>query len=300
MADYLRSVLVQDVIPPSDGVYSYDLPVNPLSHIVLTIKCLNNLAEATLAQVLSMIPKLEVVYRGTGIYSLAAADLYVLNCLLLGYSPILTNRVATDNATRSLSLIVPFGRKLYNTEECFPATKKGEFQLQLTADVAVTNADGLILQVETVELFDASPSRHLKIGTLTQTPTATGDNDLDLPIGNVFLGILLWGTTFPSGVSWVATIEQAKFLVDNDEVMYSKANWESLRANLWTRCGYLGDRSAAAGNDELVQYALLDFDPTKDDAYALDTAGKSSVKIRYVAGDTNPIRALPIELISLR
>jgi len=299
MGDYLRSVLVQDVVPPADGTYSYDLPVNPLSHIVLTIRCLNNLAEATLAHVLSLVPKVEVLHRGTGICSLSATDLYAINCILYGRSPILANRVAADNAVRYLSVVIPFGRRLYDGDECFYGTRKGEFQLQLTADIAVANADGLIFQVETVELMGASPARHLKIGTLTQTPSAVGENDLDLPIGNVFLGLLMWSTTVPAGVSWTTTIDQVKLLVDNDEERYAKANWESLKTNLWTRTGYLGDRSAAAGDDELVRYGLLDFDPDGKGEYVVDTRGKSSVKMRYVAGDIQPIRVLPIELVSI-
>jgi len=88
-------------------------------------------------------------------------------------------------------------------------------------------------------------------------------------------------------------------LIDNEEVNYGKTNWESLHGNIFYRVGYLGDRSAAAGADELVNYGYMDFDPTWNDQFVVDTKGKSSVKIRYVAGDVQPIRVLPVELVAV-
>ncbi len=293
----IRSVIVQDETPAADGVYAYDLPVNPLSHIDLTIKCLNLTVEATLANVLSMVPKVEVLYKGQGVVSMSAADLFALNCLQYFKEPVLTNRVATDNAVRSLGLRIPMGRWAFNPNECFPASRKGEFQLQLTVDIAVTNADGLILQVETVELLGAEPAQYQHVSTMTRTPSATGQLDIDLPIGNVLAGVLMFSTTVPTGIVWTTTIDQARLLVDNMENQYAKANWESMHADLIDRIGYAGDYSAAAGNDLIYQYSLMDLDPSFDLAYAVETAGKSSVKVRIEAGDTQPVRLLPIEIV---
>ncbi len=293
----IRSVIVQDETPAADGVYAYDLPVNPLSHIDLTIKCLNLTVEATLANVLSMVPKVEVLYKGQGVVSMSAADLFALNCLQYFKEPVLTNRVATDNAVRSLGLRIPMGRWAFNPNECFPASRKGEFQLQLTVDIAVTNADGLILQVETVELLGAEPAQYQHVSTMTRTPSATGQLDIDLPIGNVLAGVLMFSTTVPTGIVWTTTIDQARLLVDNMENQYAKANWESMHADLIDRVGYAGDYSAAAGNDIIYQYSLMDLDPSFDLAYAVETAGKSSVKVRIEAGDTQPVRLLPIEIV---
>ena len=295
----IRSVIVQDETPAADGVYAYDLPVNPLSHIDLIIKCLNVTVEATLANVLSMIPKIEVLYKGQGIVSMSAADLFALNCLQYFKAPVLTNRVATDNAVRSLGLRIPMGRWPFNPNECFPAARKGEFQLQLTVDIAVVNADGLILQVETVELIGAEPSQYQHISTMARTPSATGQLDIDLPIGNLLAGVLMFSTTVPTGIVWTTTIDQARLLVDNMEAQYAKANWESMHSDLIDRIGYEGDYSAAGGNDLIYQYALMDLDPSLDLAYAVETAGRSSVKVRIEAGDTQPVRLLPVEIVRI-
>ena len=127
----IRSVLLQDEAQTAGTVKTLDLPVNPLSHIVLTLKCLNVTDEATLAEVLDRLTKVEVLYKGAALISVSGADLFALNCVLFGKVPILTNRVATDNATRSITMYIPLGRSVYNPAECFKATKKANFSSKL-------------------------------------------------------------------------------------------------------------------------------------------------------------------------
>lgn len=292
----IRSVLVQDVAITAGAVSTYDLPTNPLSHIVFTFKCLNVTDEGTLAEILSRISKVEVLYKGAAAMSLSGADLFALNCALFGKVPILTNRVATDNATRAITMYIPLGRSLYNPSECFKATKKGELQLQITLDSIETAVDGVIYQIETVELLEASPDKHLKVTTLSKTPSAAGDLDVDLPIGNPLAGLLIFSTTVPTGTAWTTSADKLKLLIDNVEFMIASMNWESLHGNLLSRLGYFGGIAAAAGDDIIVKYGLVDFSPNKVDDFLVETAGKSSVKLRVTAGDTNIIRVLPIEL----
>jgi hypothetical protein len=297
MSRFIRSVIVQDVTPAADGSYTYDLPVNPLSHINLTLKCLNVTNEATIAEILAMISNVEVIHRGTSIFQLSAADLNALDYILLHNPPINANQVATDNATRYHGLKIPFGRKLYDPTECFPASKAGELKLRLTVDIANAGADGLILQVEATELPEASPARFLKCTSMTKTPSATGDMDIDLPISYLFAGILLWGTTVVTGTAWTNTIETVKLLGDNTELYYSLANWESLHADLLHRVGHRPGHIVAGTDDAIVNYAFLDFSPYDEDTYLLDSAPLSGLKLRINAGDTNPLRVLPLELV---
>lgn len=299
MPRFVRSVIVQDVTPAADGVYTYDLPVNPLSFVDLTIKCLNVTDEATLAQILALVTKAEVVYRGQAIVSLSAADLYAMNVVLMRGVPVITNEVATDNATRSVALRIPLGRRPFDVAESFPATKKGELQLQLTVDIATGDADGLILQAETVELLDVTPTQYLKYTTLSATPSATGDMDVGLPIGNDVLGLLLFSTTVPTSTAWTTTIDKLKVLLDNVEYGIANANWESLHGDLLARGGMpLGDIDAWA-DDAIKNYSLGDYDPNDDGTWAVPTLGKSSFTARITAGDTNALRIIPVELVKV-
>lgn len=292
----IRSVLVQDESISAGALKTYDLPTNPLSHIVFTLKGLNVTDEATLAQITSRVTKIEVLYKGAAALSASLADLFALNCILFKKVPVLTNRVATDNATRALTVYIPLGRKLYNPDECFKATKKGELQLQITLDSTETDIDGIIYQIETVELLEAAPKQYLKVTSKSTTPTATGDVDVDLAIGNLLAGIMLFSTTVPTTTAWTTTVDKIKFLIDNVEHNIASANWESVHGNLLSRLGYFGGIAAAAGDDVIVKYALIDFTPEETDTFLVETAGKSSVKLRVTAGDTNVFRTLPLEL----
>jgi len=294
--DFLRSVIVQDETPAADGSFTWDLPVNPLSHINLTIMALNVTNEATMAEIAALVTNVQVLHRGTSIIQISGPDLLALDHVLYGKAPILSNQVATDNATRWLGLIIPLGRQFMNPNECFPESKAGELQLRLTVDIANAGADGLILQVEATELFGARPSRHLKCTTLTSTPAAVGAHDIDLPIRNVYAGIMLWATTKPTGTVWTATIDQVKLLADNTERLFSLANWESLHADLLTRPGHEPGYILADGDDHIAQYSFMDFSPANRDDFLLDTAPLSALKLRVTAGDTNPLRVLPLEL----
>jgi len=314
--EYRRTTLLDDVVPSADETRDDDLPVNPLSHLIITIKVLNNAAKATLSDILSALEMIEVLREGSAIVSISGADLYALDCVLFGHEPWQENVVDTDNAVRALSLILPFGRVLYDPNECLPATRRGELSLRQTVDIADTNYDGYIYQVETVELLDATPKQHLKYTTINYTPSATGEGDVDLPIGLDYAGILLWGTTVPTGTSWTTTIDKLTFLVDNVEKYVRSVNWESLHGSFINRLAPAGawgekihvENLAAAYTQnadtapeqqvdtDLVNYAYVDFDPLHDDSYLFKSAGVSDLALRIDAGDTNATRIVPVQL----
>jgi len=292
-------VVISDVTPAADGVYTYDLPVNACAYVDLVIKCLNVTDEATLANVLALVTKIEVLNRGESVVSLSAADLYALDTVLLRGVPVFSNLVATDNATRWVGLRIPFGRKVMDPDECYPSTRKGEFQLQLTVDIATAEADGLILLAEAMELIGATPSRHLKCTTLTKTPAATGDADVDLPIGNELGGILLFSTTVPTSTAWTTTVDKVKLLADNVEKGYAQANWEAVHADLVARGGMPLGAEDAWADDAVSLYGYMDFSPGDGDEFVLETSGLASLTLRVTAGDTNVLRVLPVELVGV-
>jgi len=315
--EFFHSVITDDVTTSADGTVTANLNIRPTSHLIITIKALNNSAKVTTAQLLGGLEKIEVVRFGSTVYSLSGLDLYALNCILLGHEPWQENVIDTDDAVRTLPLVVPFGRKLYDPGECFPGTKSGELQLKMTIDIADTNYDGWIEQVEQVELPGAQPRRHLKVTTKDYTPSATGDAEVDLPIGNIMAGILLWGTTVPTGTSWTTTIDDVTLLMDNVEHYYSDVNWESLHGMLMARCSPANafaekfhtentateytQNADTAGEEQddttLANHAFMDFFPNGGDDYLIDTKQLNQFKLRLTAGDTNATRIVPVELV---
>lgn len=320
---FLRQVLVQDETLTVSTVRTDDLPVNPVSMILVTVKALNSTATLSnfslVNALLNQISKIEVLYKGSAVVSGSLADLARLFGLLIGHGPMQTQAPLTDGNARSITIPILLGRKPFNVNECFPAVRRGELQLQTTVAAAQTGITTLVYQVETVELLNAKPSKFLKATTISKTPTATGDHDVDLPLGNLIAGTLLFGTTVPTGASYNASIGQLRLLLDNVEAFYARANWETLHneqmrrvtegaqhlthqhlenlAGAYTQNVVSGNNNAATGFYD--SYAYLDFDPWTDDAWLLDTKGRARVHLRINADVADAIRVIPIELIDV-
>ena len=317
MAEYRRTIAVKEQQPASDGDYTHLLPTDPLSFLVLHIRCLNagTNTKATLAQILSAIEKVLVAYKGDTVIDINGADLYVLNCVLFGKEPLQENVVNTDNAYRSLSLIIPFGKKLYDPAECFPATAKGDLTVTLTVDIADTGYDTLKYQIDAVTLPAASPTSRLKIYTVKHTPSSTGETDIDLPRGNKVLGYILRSYTVPAGTSTTCTIGKSKLLADNKEVYIVSEDFEGFHqelarltgaANAWaekfhmenTAASYTQNADTATEEQDMSDvsnYGLIDFGIGVPEDFILDTAPLRDLKLRVTAGDTNEIRVIAIE-----
>lgn len=299
MSEFIRAVVAKNESIAAGEAITYDLPTNPISHLILTMRFLNVTDEATIAQALSRLTSVNILFRGSNIISLSGADLHALNAMLFGHDNLLENQVATDNAARTLSMVIPLGRKLYNGSECFPATNRGELQLQVVLDSVVTDLDNVVYQIESVELPGAKPTNFLKATTLSLSPAATGDNDLALPIANKYAGIMLFSTTVPTGLVFTTTITTVKLLANSKENYFALTNWESLHGELVTKIGQLEQYDLSADNDDLNNYSLMDFDPTGNGAYIMDSKGLSQLILRINAGDTSLIRAIPLELVAI-
>ena len=325
--EFLRTVVQQDVVLTASAQTDLiDLPVNPLSHILLTLRGRNDSATLSnysfLTDFTAFITNIEVLFKGQSIIEGSLQDLMVLNALLTGFVPGLTQELNTDNNERAATFMLSFSRVPYWAKEAFPATSRGEFQLRITAGANPTGMDAFRMQVETVELINATPERFCKYTTYVGTAGSTGENDRDLPRGNPILGTLLFGTTISQITSGVNTIETAKVLVDNREQYYPLANFETLHGEMMRRLpsqfglqNHFHSVDVTAVNatlttgvdtgdveftDELLsKYAFLDFDPLKDTEYALMTEGKGRVAVRFNYGDTAVMRFMPIELMSI-
>jgi hypothetical protein len=320
VANFIHSILRTNQAIAADGDAVYDLPVNPLSAILIHLSPLNEtstIGNYRLFSILtSALDNVRVTHRGSAVIDASAADLFAVARLWHDISAWQSNAVETDDDRRSLILPVLFGRTPWNSRECFPETKKGELQLTCTWDIADTGFDGLRMSLETIELPEASPEYVQKVTTLAQTFAAVGQNDVDLPIGNVIRAILLWGTTTFAGAAPAPTWGQVETLKDNRQVGYTSSDWEVSRA----LAGLMGcdwppffrhihsvDAAGVAREDTLEPqvglekseyYSLLPFDVNRDDEYSLETAGAGRVNVRCDAEAAEAVRVLPIERVS--
>lgn len=321
MAIYTRSIIVPEETATADSIDTKDLPVNPISFLLLTLKFLNNgtNTKATLANILATLDKVSVIFKGNNVISLSGEDLFAYAYLLWRQICHQVNETNLDNAVRSFTIPIPFGKRPYDPNFAFPATSRGNLIIELDWASSYSNLDGLAYEIEAVELPEATPARFLRCTTLTHTPSATGDVDLSLPIGNPLLMLILYGTTIPTGTTTTRTINSAEILVDNQQRYVTGVNFEGLHNAMGLRAkppifyddhihlentaGTYTQNADTAGaerdDDILAQYGLIDFDPTDDLTYALDTAGLADLKARINAGDTNELRILPVELFTV-
>ena len=319
MARFLHSVLAQNETVTAGTVISYDLPVNPLSFIILTLRFQQDKADVQMDwdKVDAMLAKVEVLYKGSAVFSANGSDIEALQANLMGFVPWITNRLGADNEYTFFTFIIPLGRQLYNPKECFPRSTRGELILQITYQAAFSEIDNVSAQIETVELPDAAPERFLRVTTLSVTPTAVGEMDIELPIGNMICNVLFFGTTIPLADSNTQTLQYSQLLINNVRMYFSHTNFESWRQQAAFKfpppiahgyhfhqidgavyAQYMDTSIVKYRNDRSIQHLWWDFDPLRDGLYLFDTAGASDVVARVYAGDTNALRVLPCELVS--
>jgi len=322
MPAFLRSRIVQDeAVTAAAAVRTDDLPVNPLSVILLTLRyrVTAAFAPASIANILGILSNVAVVYKGQNIITGSLADLAAVYYYLSGFFPQQGRRSDAAAAARGwITVPILLGRKPWDSKECFPAVRRGELQLQTTPAAAFTALDNVTLQIETLELLDATPERFLKYTTFSKTPTVAGEHDMDLPIGNPILDIVLFSTTVPTDAAELVSINQAKLLLDNVEYGYALTNWESMKghealdtvadwqsAELTSRlaagapAGDAATEAAEWGTAFLRQYAHLPMGPRGMEDHWLITEGRARVHLRIDAGDTNAVRMLPIEVLAV-
>ncbi len=315
---FIRSVLAQEESITASTVVTYDLPVNPLSFILITMRwqdgaALGNTADP-IADLLSFIDRIDVLIGGASIYSMNGADSYYYSQFITRKIPQIVNLVDAATERHYLSWLIPMTRFPYARDEALPSMARGVSQLQMTYPAAVATVDTPAIILETVELLGANPVKHLKATTLSFTPSASGLNDVDLPLGNSLLGVLVFATTVPTGASTDRSVGQIRLLLDNVEMGYAATNWESFHAEsiMMAPMNVAIDRHThvmAANTDVVVggqrlgiigrnRYAFMDFDPLRDGSYMVPTNALKSAVLRIDSeGVTTAIRLVPVEML---
>lgn len=300
MAEFIRSNII-DAHTMATEVFTEDLPINPISHLILTIEGTNVAAtEVTIAQILAFINLITVRHTGIQVINLQSEDLALLNLYLYGSGGQALAPEDTTNQHMAYSLIIPFGRKIFDPEECFPATRKGEFQITLDTTIPDTTFKSAVLSLSAVQLPEATPTRHL-ISTLFSItdPGAAGEQDIDLPIGNDILAVFLRLAAFPGATEFIFTVDDIRLLYDNMERGIASAKTVELLGEMISRApGTIRSTPLQAGlipNKSL----WMDFDPTRDGAYMIDTRGASRVHLRANYGEAGAIFIAPLELRTL-
>lgn len=274
----------------------FDLPVNPVSFLLLHVRAECAAAAVDFQQLLGHLTSIVVSFKGTQIVSMSGVDLVRLLHTLWGRQINIENFNAVAPALISFTLPIPFGRFPYLAKEAFPATRRGEFTISLTRSAALTNIVAPQFAIEAVELLEAEPSQFLKMVTLSRAITV-GDADFELPIGNPFFGLQVFAPTAMGNAPISETIRRQRLLLDNVEYDYADASFDASRAAGFLRRGDNNDYVGLSSN--FRNYTYLDFDPRMDDSFIVETEGRASVRLRMVPDVAGTVRVTPVELVRL-
>jgi hypothetical protein len=320
---YLRSIVSDfQTLTASVDVTPVDLPVNPLSHLILTLKHTKvTAAQATalgqvITPIMQQITDLSIRHRGENIVQGSLQDLTVLNALVTGQPPAVGEIAQADNEEQFVSFMISLSRRPYWHEEAFPATQRGNLRFHMTAGPISALYDAAQWALEAVELIEDEPVRFLKYTTQTRTIAATGRQKIPLPIGNDILGILCFDPNDEVDSTITFAFDKVKLMKDNVEQYFAESNWESIRESVTRRLhnyhlawGHFHAQAAAdtvTGEEQMtvadrppLQYGYLDFDPLNDGSYALETRGASSLDLDINAGVAGNavVRTIPLELV---
>lgn len=327
MAQPLRTTLIDArVIPAAGETSKHDLPVNPLSALVFTLRPLNETAalgafEGGPGEALGKFSDITVTYRGSSIIQGTPLDLILGAAHYTGRYIAQAQRLTTDNNIRAISFVLPFGRRLYNPLEAFPATRRGDLVLALTSGADPVGFDNYLLTVESIELLDATPEQFLRMTTTSRIMQAGDVNEIELPLGNKLIGALLRAASFPTGASMNSSFGILNLEADNVEIWYSGSHWESLHGETWSKwrmdwaegshfhventAGVYTQNAATLQSqldtDDFQAYAMLDFDPMHDGSMGIDTSGMARLHLQVNSDvtDGTASRVLPIELVTV-
>ncbi len=299
MAEFIRANILDAHLMATEIIVE-PLPITPVSHLILTIEYYQATDQATVVEILTFLNQVTVRHRGISIISLEGEDLAALNLYLYASGGVLYDMATTDNLWATYGLIIPFGRKLYDPDECYPATRRGEFEIVLDTTVPTTTLDNAIISLSAVSLPDATPSRHLK-ATLSSIPApgATGPNDVDLPIGNDLLACLIGMTSFPGASEYLFGADDLRLLFDNKELDIVSAKAPELLIEMINRVPMTVRSSIAQFHTIPTLYTWMDFDPTRDGQYMIDTRTAASLKLRLNMGVNEALNVVPVELVTL-
>lgn len=304
---FRQSVIVQNQLIASDGLAQFDLGVLPMSVLLLNLRPLNETSTAAnyipYVDIVDALSDVRVVHNGVTIVAATGKDLAALNYFRRGVVPGQANPSSTDNARRSVLLPLYFGRMPFDPRSCFPAARRGELVLECDFDIASTGYDGLRFSAEVIELPGARPTEFERVTTQSQTFASTGPQDVDLPLGHLHRGYLLFGTTGFIGASPAPSWGRIELLLDNQQHQIAGVDFETLVGQAQILGGQpytLDSLQVASGHQhnfggEFSNHAFINLDPLHDDAHSVDTSSVSRASLRADAETADAVRVLTVE-----
>ncbi|TET13526.1 MAG: hypothetical protein E3J81_08425 [Dehalococcoidia bacterium] len=298
-AGFQRSVVL-DAHTMATEVVPYKLPSDPISHLIFLVEFYNATDEATPVEILGFINNLAVADRGNSIINCNSEMLAALNLYLFGTGGIRQAPVSTDNQHEVYGLIIPMGRKLYDPADCYPGKKLGDVVLTLDTTVPTTTLDNALISVTAVTLPGAGPTHHIKYTQQNVVaPGATGVFSSGLAIGNDLLALMVGMTSFPGASEYLYGADDFELMLDNRQEAVVSAKAPDLVVEMMNRVPASIRSIAAQAAMVPATHLWLDFDPTRDGEFAIDTSAANDLKLRMNYGVNEALTISQLELVTI-
>jgi hypothetical protein len=306
--------------PTASSIGPFDLPVNPLSLILLSFELTNTNPAAigtysAIDDLLTNVTSIIVKHKGENIMQGTLRDLACVNALVGRRFPGWDRVAKTNGGIRRVIVPLGFGRRSYDPDECFPPTSRGNLTIEGTRAANPSGFSDCNLSIETVELIEADPKQYLKYTTQSAT-AVVGQYDVPLPIGNPLMWLVFFDTALATLDTATSSWGQVKLLKDNVEQYYPLSEAQTLAGQVNSLLGSYGDGfpghihqindGAALSNSDDAEipvsqgfrgYFGMTFDPLGDSRYMLETAGAADLKLRAIGTSATAVRVLPVELV---
>jgi hypothetical protein len=322
---FLHSIVQPNTdLAASGSITPFDLPVNPLSFLLLRLE-LTNVAPAAILtysaidDAITMVTGVRVLHKGEQIISGSLRDVMMVNAVYQRAFPGWSGLDNVDDSVRSLVFPICLGKRMYDPDSAFPAVQRGNLRFEMDVGADGAAFDDINFSLEAVELIESTPREHLKYVRQARD-SVIGQFDARLPIGNPLLGILLFDTGLGGSSDNVLSWGTIKLLKDNVEQYYPLSDYETLAGMLKAQMGQAhaiiaGHQhlTSEGGGAELISddmeqrvnqgdrgYAYLDFDPLRDGSYEMETSGAADLLIRGNGDEATAIRYYPIERVMVK
>ncbi len=308
--------------PTNTAIGPFDLPVNPLSLILLSFELTNTnpnalLVYSALDDLLTNVTSIIVKHKGENIMQGTLRDLAFVNALM-GRRIIGWDRMTkTSGGIRRVVVPLCFGRRAYDPSEAFPATSRGNLTIEGVRAANPAGFSDLNLSIETVELIEADPRQYLKV-TTQATTAVVGQYDVALPIGNPLLALAFFDTALATLDTATSSWGQVKLLKDNVEQYFPLSEAQTLSGMVNMLLGQyldgapmhshqINDGAALSQSDDAEVpvsqgfrgYFAMDFDPLGGGEYMMETSGAADLKLRATGTSATAVRVLPVELVKV-
>lgn len=307
--------------------YQWDLSVNAVACLLVTLEGVQLQGDVgeddtvSLAEVLGLLERIEVMYRGASVFSMSGFMAHGMAAVLGCGAPQLLRSQYDAGSRFTYTVPLYLGHEWAGEGSAFPASRRGELVLRVKiAGVAVkADPDNLALTVTQLELFDHAPKAWLKAVQGERTFSAVGEQDYDLAMGYDLVGFLLGFTTPEPELGAAPTVEAFKLFVDGVEQVWSEV-WTHVLSGLTVGKGLFTDLLADGRFRENLAGAYaqgvesgrlltvggtvrrLVWVPTslwRGRPYRLPTAGRGRVHLRFVAGQPDTVRVVPVEVVEV-